>query len=294
MRAIAFALMAVLAMSTVASAQVTVGTTQNLDPGAGLRSYTVQATGVGIGVLAEFAVTGSVNQVWTAAGVQSEWLNGAATPNNPLDSFVIFGDDRAPDLLNNPPDPDPDPPLPAAVTLETITGGGTSGLGTLNNSSAGSYDGYFKEGALSTTSQVEDLLQLIVPDGKLAIVELTVVTGEYGTTTSTRHEFWGTGNAIQIKSPYDGDANLDGTVNLGDLGVVAMNWEKTGMTWGQGDFNSDGTVNLGDLGVLAMNWGKIAEWAGGGAALAAIPEPGTIAMLVMGALCLVGYRLRRK
>jgi hypothetical protein len=53
-----------------------------------------------------------------------------------------------------------------------------------------------------------------------------------------------------------GDANLDGAVDVGDLGILAANYGKTiGATWSQGDFNGDGAVDVGDLGILAANYG---------------------------------------
>jgi hypothetical protein len=52
-----------------------------------------------------------------------------------------------------------------------------------------------------------------------------------------------------------GDANGDGMVNVGDLGILAANYGGSDKTWEQGDFNNDGLVNVGDLGILAANYG---------------------------------------
>ena len=41
-----------------------------------------------------------------------------------------------------------------------------------------------------------------------------------------------------------GDANQDGTVNVGDLAALAAHWQQTGQGWAQGDFNGDGQVNV--------------------------------------------------
>ncbi len=54
-----------------------------------------------------------------------------------------------------------------------------------------------------------------------------------------------------------GDTNLDGLVNLSDLGVLGDNYGHTGATWQQGDFNYDGVVNLSDLGYLGDNYGHV-------------------------------------
>lgn len=57
--------------------------------------------------------------------------------------------------------------------------------------------------------------------------------------------------------PLAGDANLDGKVDIGDLGLLAGNWQQmSGRKWFDGDFNNDGKVDIGDLGLLAGNWQK--------------------------------------
>jgi hypothetical protein len=53
-----------------------------------------------------------------------------------------------------------------------------------------------------------------------------------------------------------GDANSDGAVDVGDLGILAANYGGTGKTWAEGDFNNDGVVDVGDLGILAANYGS--------------------------------------
>jgi parallel beta-helix repeat protein len=58
------------------------------------------------------------------------------------------------------------------------------------------------------------------------------------------------------KVAIPGDANGDGVVDVGDLGILAANYgTASGATWSQGDFNGDGAVDVGDLGILAANYG---------------------------------------
>jgi len=81
-------------------------------------------------------------------------------------------------------------------------------------------------------------------------------------------------NSILVKYTFSGDANLDGSVGVGDLGVVATNYGATsGAIWGQGDFNYDGAVNVADLGALASYYG---DSLAGGSATAAIAVPTSI------------------
>jgi hypothetical protein len=58
--------------------------------------------------------------------------------------------------------------------------------------------------------------------------------------------------AVVIKYTYEGDVNLDGTVNVADLGILSTNWQRSG-NWTRGDFNYDGTINVADLGMLASS-----------------------------------------
>ena len=80
-----------------------------------------------------------------------------------------------------------------------------------------------------------------------------------------------------------GDANLDGTVDNLDADVLASNWQKSAnAAWTDGDFNVSGTVDDADATILAANWGETALPA------ASVPEPGTLAMLLLG-VCAVAF-----
>jgi hypothetical protein len=61
----------------------------------------------------------------------------------------------------------------------------------------------------------------------------------------------------EVETPkMPGDANGDGAVDVGDLGILAANYGGANKTWAQGDFNGDKLVDVGDLGILAANYGK--------------------------------------
>jgi len=347
MRGITLALMAVLAMTSVAAGEIT-GVTLGYDvknycPCDGMKTFTVQATIAGtvdppeayikggINVLYGFDITyGQVHQVWTAADTMSEWFYNAdgKTPDNDCDSHVVFGAspvsppgsevcDRLSDLPNATPTVEEGP----AVTVETNNGatGTLSGWGTLSNfdpdpeppEPADPEDAYVVYGTpASDPGEKVDLLQLVVADGECVCVELTLYTSEYDPddgwyTDITKYEFSGDGTgvdgpALAVKCFLDGDADEDGDVDLSDLGALGTNYGATGgMTWAQGDFDCDGDVDLSDLGTLGTYYGQNASWVGGcpcptgGEGGAPVPEPGTIVMLVLGTLCLVGYRLRK-
>jgi hypothetical protein len=50
-----------------------------------------------------------------------------------------------------------------------------------------------------------------------------------------------------------GDANLDGQVDVADLGILASQWQASGF-WTDGDFDNNGLIDVGDLGILATHW----------------------------------------
>ena len=64
---------------------------------------------------------------------------------------------------------------------------------------------------------------------------------------------------------------------------MAANWNQAG-NWLQGDFNNDGFISIGDLSMMAANWNWELPATGN------IPEPTTLALLACAAL---GFLRRR-
>ena len=113
---------------------------------------------------------------------------------------------------------------------------------------------------------------------------------------------------FEVRYTLKGYANLDGTVNVGDLGALATNYNITGgMSWGNGDFIQDGTVNVADLGALATNYNNhlatgpsfgsgalsatpLAVVAAGGSA--SVPEPASVGLVLLGGVSLLSRRRR--
>jgi hypothetical protein len=83
-----------------------------------------------------------------------------------------------------------------------------------------------------------------------------------------------------------GDANLDGTVNLADFGVLRANFGRSQPAYfTTGDFTGDGIVNLADFGLLRANFGgSVADVAVVDAWLATVPEPATASLLLLAGL----------
>jgi hypothetical protein len=58
---------------------------------------------------------------------------------------------------------------------------------------------------------------------------------------------------VLMRWTFTGDTDLDGAVDVGDLGRLASHWQSNG-SWFDGDFDYNGTVDVNDLGLLASNW----------------------------------------
>jgi hypothetical protein len=106
--------------------------------------------------------------------------------------------------------------------------------------------------------------------------------------------------AIIVAYTYYGDANLDGVVDVADLGILASHWQAAG-AWSAGDFDYSGFVNVADLGLLASNWQagtslspappNAVATALAGLGLPSVPEPTSLLVLVL--VRIVGTRPRR-
>ena len=96
-----------------------------------------------------------------------------------------------------------------------------------------------------------------------------------------------------LVTSWIGDANLDGEFNSGDLVTVlsAGTYEiDTDAVWSTGDFDGNGRADSGDL-VAALSDGGYEL--GPRAAVASVPEPSSIVIILLGALGATGIIRRR-
>jgi len=94
---------------------------------------------------------------------------------------------------------------------------------------------------------------------------------------------------VLIRTTLLGDANLDGTVNIGDFSQLAASFNLATNKWAKGDFNYDGTTNIGDFSLLASNFNLTlaAPTAGREVLPAAVPEPAScLGVVLAGAMTL--------
>jgi hypothetical protein len=112
--------------------------------------------------------------------------------------------------------------------------------------------------------------------------------------------------AAAAKSVKVGNTNLDGNVDVVDLGVLAGNYNQAGtFRWQDGDFSGDGIVNVVDLGDLAgayntadTNWttpGTVAPGGGSGSFVSGggVPEPSTMILFALGGSLAGVFRRKR-
>jgi hypothetical protein len=87
-----------------------------------------------------------------------------------------------------------------------------------------------------------------------------------------------------------GDADRNGTVNGADLNTVLSNYNGafTGDTWASGDFDGNLTVNGADLNIVLSNYNQSSVVG------AAVPEPSSLFLVMVGALGAAGLWRRRK
>ncbi len=59
---------------------------------------------------------------------------------------------------------------------------------------------------------------------------------------------------VTITATPPGDANLDGFIDITDLGILGANFNLEDRNWLKADFNLDGITDSADLGLLGANW----------------------------------------
>jgi hypothetical protein len=183
-----------------------------------------------------------------------------------------------------------------ALILTSLTGGDQATLVTrLKDQAASGRAGGAWNGPGITSSTLA-VLNATSSSYSLAIADagdlaLTAYRGQVGLD----------GNSTIVALARNGDANIDGKVDAFDLNLLASHWQQqSGALWSVGDFTGDGIVNAFDLNALAANWqfgvggGLVAALAAfPGLSGAAVPEPASLSVLVLGGGALLLRRRRR-
>jgi len=85
----------------------------------------------------------------------------------------------------------------------------------------------------------------------------------------------------------DGDADINGSVNLDDFTTLAANFGNTVDQWSDADFNFDGAITLDDFTALAANFGLSAP---SDLPRGAVPEPTTMGLIGLASMSLLARR----
>jgi beta-glucanase (GH16 family) len=134
----------------------------------------------------------------------------------------------------------------------------------------------------------------------IGVAAASQVKGIAATATSTWAGQTVSGSETLVMYTYAGDATLDGKINVDDYGRIDFNVNLAGATgWYNGDFNYDGKVNVDDYGIIDSNVPiQGAAFPTGGAAgvsaVTAIPEAGSLGLLLVAQGFGLTRRLRRR
>jgi hypothetical protein len=149
---------------------------------------------------------------------------------------------------------------------------------------------------LEFDASIDSILRLNRISGEPERVNLTApITDRFDLTLPG-----GTGDLFKYDTGFfagipGGDTDLDGDVDLSDLGNLATHYGLTnGGHWSLGDFDLDGDVDLNDLGTLATYYGDgSAQAFADFQALTSVPEPGSAAALISMPFVMMFRRFRR-
>ena len=112
-----------------------------------------------------------------------------------------------------------------------------------------------------------------------------------GSVDSTDLDLWlaeaGAANLPSGNAYRDGDANLDGVVDVSDFNLWNNNKFTNTAAWCSGDFNADGSIDVSDFNIWNTNKFTSSN------DVAAVPEPSALCLTVLSLAVLTGLRRRR-
>ncbi len=148
-------------------------------------------------------------------------------------------------------------------------------------------NGDFNDDGLYDCADIDSLVAAIATGGGALQFDLT---GD-GVVNLADQSAWlteaGAANLGPGKSYLNGDANLNGVVDISDFNVWNQNKFQFTQAWCRGDFNADGVTDISDFNVWNLNKFSASD-------TSVVPEPQTLSTLVIwGTALLIGTPRRR-
>jgi hypothetical protein len=223
-------------------------------------------------------------QLGSGATVQ---LTPGASKTLVTPSLTIAGTPEAPtatlDLSSNSAIVDYTGTNPAAtIRAQILAGRGGSGLGA-------TWDGMGITSSAAAAAEEESRSVAFANNGDMPLGALTDFRGQPVDDTS-----------VIVAYTRTGDANLDGVVNDNDVTIVSATYAPgtPQPSWALGDFDYDGFVDDNDITLLGVFYDPsatpiAAPIEGAGAAVAAVPEPASVALLGIGCIAMLAVARTR-
>ena len=119
------------------------------------------------------------------------------------------------------------------------------------------------------------------------------LNGDGNVDLADRDQWLATAGEQNIGRPYPiADFNLDGKTDAADLNLLGLSWQKEAPSWGNGDVNGDNLGDAKDLNEVGINW--LAGTAAAASSTAAVPEPFSSSLILLGVLSLASVRPRKR